>query len=78
MLRIKSDKIIVVEQLFDGYVYINNGIIVELTTQEKPADQCYDFTGKYVSPGFIDTHTHGGGGYSCPQRSHCPAGKTGG
>ena len=64
MLRIKSDKIIVGEQLFDGYVYINNGMIVELTTQEKPADQCYDFTGKYVSPGFIDTHTHGGGGYS--------------
>lgn len=64
MLRIKSDKIIVGETLFDGYVYVNGGIITDVTGEKREADECYDFTGRYVSPGFIDTHTHGGGGYS--------------
>jgi len=34
-------------------------------TAEKPnCDEEYDFTGKYLSPGFIDLHTHGAGGYA--------------
>lgn len=64
MLRIKSDKIITDGKLFDGYVYIENGVITKITAEENPADESYDFTGKYVSPGFIDTHTHGGLGVS--------------
>ena len=63
MLRIKSDKIIVDEALFDGYVYVENDKILDVTTECRDADECYDFTGKYVSPGFIDTHTHGAKGY---------------
>ena len=59
MLRIKSDKIILDNTLFDGYVYVENGKIVDVTRDERDAEECYDFTGKYVSPGFIDTHTHG-------------------
>ena len=35
MIRIKSDKIIVGESLFDGYVYVENGKISEVTKQEK-------------------------------------------
>ena len=64
MIRIKSDKIIVGESLFDGYLYAENGKIVELSKEEKPCAESYDFTGKYVSPGFIDMHTHGAGGYA--------------
>lgn len=64
MIKIKSDRIIVNEKLFDGYMYALNGKIVEVTTEDKPADTCYDFTGKYVSAGFIDIHTHGAGGYA--------------
>ena len=63
MIRIKSDKIIVGESLFDGYVYALNGKIVEISKEEKAAAECYDFTGKYVSAGFIDLHTHGAGGH---------------
>lgn len=63
-MRIKSDKIIVGETLFDGYVYAMNGKILEISTQDKPADICYDCTGRYVSAGFIDMHTHGAGGYA--------------
>ena len=64
MIRIKSDKIIVGESLFDGYVYVRNGKIVEVSKEEKPVDKEYDYTGKYVSAGFIDMHTHGAGGYA--------------
>ena len=63
MIAIKSDKIIINESLFDGYVYVENGKIVEVSKENKPTDKSYDFTGKYVSAGFIDIHTHGAGGY---------------
>ena len=63
MIKIKSDKIIIGESLFDGYMYALNGKIVEISKEDKPADSCYDFTGKYLSAGFIDMHTHGAGGH---------------
>ena len=63
MKRIKSDKIILEDRIFDGYVYFEDGIITDVTAEERPADEVYDMTGYYVSPGFIDIHTHGGGGY---------------
>ena len=62
MIRIKSDKIVLTDSLYDGYVYIENGKIVEVSKKEKAADESYDFTGKYVAPGFIEIHCHGGGG----------------
>lgn len=64
MIRIKSDKIICGDSIFDGYIYIEKGKISSLSKEEKGCEECYDFTGKYVSPGFIELHTHGGGGYS--------------
>ena len=64
MIKIKSDKIIIGESLFDGYVYALNGKIVEISKEDKPCEKSYDYTGKYVSAGFIDIHTHGAGGYA--------------
>jgi N-acetylglucosamine-6-phosphate deacetylase len=64
MIKIKSDKIIVGESLFDGYIYIENGVICEVSKADKSTDESYDFTGKYVSAGFIDMHTHGAGGHA--------------
>ena len=63
MKRIKSDKIILEDRILNGYVYVDNGIITDVTTEERPADEVFDMTGYFVSPGFIDIHTHGGGGY---------------
>lgn len=63
MIRIKSDKIVMTDGLYDGYVYIENGKIKSVSKEEKNADECFDFTGKYLSPGFIDIHTHGGNGH---------------
>ena len=62
MKRIKSNKILLDDTLFDGYVYFEGGKITEVTDKELPVDAEYDATGYYVSPGFIDMHTHGGGG----------------
>ncbi len=64
MIKLKSDKIIVGESFFDGYLYIENGKISEITKENKTAETEYDFTGKYISAGFIDMHTHGAGGYA--------------
>lgn len=43
---------------------IEDGIIREIVKGDKPdADLIIDAQGNYVSPGFIDIHTHGGGGH---------------
>ena len=59
---IKSDKIITPAGLFDGYIYFDETQILAVTEQAQPCDRALDFTGKYVSPGFIDMHVHGGNG----------------
>ena len=61
--RIKSDRIIVDAAIISGYVYIKDTVITEVTDRELPFDQEVDLTGYYVSPGFIDLHTHGGAGH---------------
>lgn len=62
MKRIRSDRIILSDGIFDGYVYFENGKITEVSTADHPVQAEYDMTGYFVSPGFIDIHTHGGGG----------------
>ena len=64
MKKIKSNKIILDTELFDGYIYFDNGKITEISKANRAADEEFDLTGYYVSPGFIDMHTHGGGGFS--------------
>ena len=64
MIEIKSKKIITPNGLFDGYVYIKDGMISAVTKDKQIADKSYDFGDKFVSPGFIDMHTHGGGGFA--------------
>ena len=63
MLKIKSDKIITPNGIFSGYLYIDGDKIHKLSTENLPSSESYDFTGKYVSAGFIDIHTHGAGGF---------------
>ena len=61
--RIKSNHIIADTELVSGYVYFDNGRITHITAQDLPYDTEYDYTGYYVSPGFIDIHSHGGMGH---------------
>lgn len=64
MKRIRSDRIILDDRIFDGYLYFENGKIVEVSKNKCCAETEYDLRGYYVSAGFIDIHTHGGGGNS--------------
>ena len=63
MIRIKSENIILKDRLFDGFVYFEDGIIKEVTNKDLPFDKEIDASDDYVSPGFIDLHTHGGAGF---------------
>ena len=60
---IKSNKIILENEIFDGFIVINNDKIEAVSKLKVDADEFYDYTNLYVSPGFIDIHTHGAGGY---------------
>ena len=63
-LTIKSDAIILPTGLYAGYVTASDGKITAITKEPPSSKGEYvDATGYYVSPGFVDMHTHGGGGH---------------
>ena len=49
----------------NGSVLIRDGIIIGVSDHdlEMPGAMVLDAGGRYISPGFIDIHVHGGGGY---------------
>ena len=63
MERIKSNHIICGLDEISGYVYFENGTVKEVSQRDLPVSKEYDYTDLYVSAGFIDIHTHGGGGH---------------
>ncbi len=65
---LRSDLIVLPNGLFDGYIVIEDGKIKEIT-ENAPDCEVSDLTGKYVMAGFIDIHTHGGGGFSFTESS---------
>jgi len=58
--RVKSSRIVTPEGFFSGYVYFDEKSILQVTQEDLPYDQAYDFGDNYVTPGFIDMHVHGG------------------
>lgn len=63
-IRIQSDRILAPDGIFSGYIYCEDGEITAVTADSSlPFDKEYDRTGLYVSPGFIDMHTHGANGF---------------
>ncbi len=61
-LKIINGRIITDKVETDKALYIQDGKILAVTAEEIPADSVLDAKGNYVSPGFVDLHTHGAGG----------------
>jgi len=69
--RIENGRVIADGRIRDAFVYIENGTILAVTEENLPFDRSIDAGGLYVSPGFIDMHTHGAVGVDftgdCPE-----------
>ncbi len=64
--KIINGKIITPYRMMDdAVILIEDGIIIDVSKEAvaSDADIVIDAGGKYISPGFIDIHTHGGGGH---------------
>ncbi len=63
--KISNGRIITPSGIIDGCIIITGNKITGISEQdvEMPDAIEIDAAGKYVSPGFIDIHVHGGGGY---------------
>lgn len=62
--RITNGILVLPESIVENlYIYMENGKIINITDRELSFDKEIDAYGLYVSPGFIDMHAHGGGGY---------------
>lgn len=61
-LCIINGNVILRNQVVNKNVYIEEGYIKEISNRQPIDEKIIDAKGRYVSPGFIDVHTHGRGG----------------
>lgn len=62
--KIKNGRFLLPQgEVTDVCLYFENDTITAITKEELPFDVEIDAGGQYVSPGFIDIHSHGGGGF---------------
>ena len=62
MLKISGGRVVLHDRVAENMnVYVENGLIAAVTAENLPFDTEINAEGRYVSPGFIELHTHGGG-----------------
>lgn len=65
-IHLINAKVIYLDSIISGYVTVEGQSIID-TNYGMPdiskEDIVYDVQGKYLSPGFVETHSHGAGGY---------------
>ena len=62
MIKIKNARAVLDSAVKETNIYVDGGRIHAVTDEALPADSEIDARGRYVAPGFIDTHVHGAGG----------------
>lgn len=62
MIKIANARAVLDSTVENTNIYVDGGKIACLTAADLPADSVIDAGGRYVAPGFIDTHVHGAGG----------------
>lgn len=62
-MLIKNCKIIFEDRIEIGSLLIRNGKIEKINPSSNESDEIIDAKGLYISPGFIDVHIHGAGGF---------------
>ena len=65
-LKIYNGQVITPQDILkDGCVLVTDGVITEVSANniDAPGAEEIDAKGRYISPGFIDIHVHGGGGH---------------
>lgn len=61
--RIRNSRLVTPDGIQSGHnLYFENGTITAITDSQLPFDAEIDAQGLYLSPGFVDIHSHGGGG----------------
>ena len=63
MTAIVNAKILTPYRIVEGCLVMEDGKIKAITQEAPAGAEIIDAQGCYVSPGFIDLHTHGGGGH---------------
>ena len=62
---ITNGKLILKDQIIENNLYIKENKIVEISDRKPVDEEIIDAKGNYVSPGFIEMHSHGRGGHDC-------------
>ena len=84
--KIYNGKVITDRKIENKDVYFKDGKIIAVTTESLPFDKEIDAKGQFVSPGFVEIHTHGAAdwdfldnseeGYFAIARAHAEHGAT--
>ncbi len=59
----QSRRIVLPDGMMDGCVYVEDGKIIAVGDNTLPRDKTIELGERYLAPGFIDMHVHGGKGY---------------
>ena len=62
-ILIKNGKVILEDRIEQADVLIEDGKFIKIGNIEEECSNVLDVHGLYVSPGFIDIHSHGGNGF---------------